>query len=225
MQQLGWTVRAVDGGAVDALAAALGVRPITARCLAARGIVDPMHARSYLDPKLAELRPPSGLAGLSRAVDRLCRAVCAGERVGCFGDYDVDGVTTAALMTGFLRKLGASACVRVARRDAGYGFGEADARWFADRGCQLVITGDCGTSDEAAIRLAAGLGIDVVVIDHHTVPATGDGGAHPAFALINPLRADSTFPFRGIASVGLAFYVSQRARTRLRELGFLSARP
>jgi single-stranded-DNA-specific exonuclease len=210
---------------VSALTVALGVRPITARCLAARGILDPVLARAYLDPKLAELRPPAGLAGLSRAVDRLCRAVCAGERVGCFGDYDVDGVTTAALMTGFLRKLGTAACVRVARRDAGYGFGETDARWFAEQGCQLVVTGDCGTSDEASIRLAAGLGIDVVVIDHHTVPAGEGAGAHPAFALINPLRADSTFPFRGMASVGLAFYVMQRVRTRLRELGFFSARP
>src|SRR5690606_3630046 len=230
---LGWTVRQLDGGAVAQLSAALGVRPVTARCLAARGIVDPAIARSYLAPRLAELRPPAGLAGLSRAVDRLCRAVCAGERIGCFGDYDVDGVTTAALITGFLRRLGAPVCARVARRDAGYGFGEADARHFAAEGCTLVLTGDCGTSDEDAIRVAAGAGIDVIVIDHHTVPAAharpageaGEGAGHPAFALINPLRADSTFPFRGMASVGLSFYVMQRVRTRLRELGFFASRP
>ena len=223
------------------LTQALGVRPVTARCLAGRGIVDPTLARAYLAPRLAELRPPSGLAGLSRAVDRLCRAVCAGERIGCFGDYDVDGVTTAALVTGFLRQLGAPVAVRVARRDAGYGFGEADVRWFADKGCTLVITGDCGTSDEPAIRAARTQGIDVIVIDHHTVPrpvsgepgggeaGRGDGAEghdsdnHPAFALINPFRSDSTFPFRGMASVGLAFYVMQRVRTRLRELGLFSS--
>ena len=212
------------------LATALGVRPVTARALAGRGIVDPALARAYLQPKLAELRPPAGLAGLSRAVDRICRAVCAGEQVGCFGDYDVDGVTTAALVTGFLRRVGVTAWPRVARREAGYGFGAADVDWFAARGVTLVVTGDCGTSDEAAIRAAAARGIDVIVIDHHTVPAAPaadrDGeGAHPAFALINPLRADSTFPFRGMASVGLAFYVMQRVKTRLRELGFFSSRP
>lgn len=210
---------------MSALSAALGVRPVTARCLAGRGIVDPELARSYLEPRLAELRPPAGLAGLSRAVDRLCRAVCAGERIGCFGDYDVDGVTTAALVTGFLRKLGASVVARVARREAGYGFGEEDARWFAGQGVTVIITGDCGTSDVAAIRVAAGLAADVIVIDHHTVPPApgGEAGAHPAFALINPLRSDSTFPFRGMASVGLAFYVMQRLRTRLRELGYFQA--
>ncbi len=232
MEKLGWTIRDVHGGTVSALSAALGVRPVTARCLAGRGIDDPVVARSYLEPRLSELRPPSGLAGLSRAVERLCRAICAGERIGCFGDYDVDGVTTTALVTGFLRRLGVAATARVARREAGYGFGEADARWFAEQGCTLVITGDCGTSDVAAIQLAAGLGVDVIVIDHHTVPPATDCrdpetglGGHPAFALINPLRNDSTFPFRGMASVGLAFYVMQRVRTRLRELGYFSSGP
>lgn len=226
MSTLGWTIRQVDERAVSELATVLGKRPVTARVLAGRGIVDPALARAYLDPRLAELRPPSGLAGLSRAVDRICRAVCAGEQVGCFGDYDVDGVTTCALVTGFLRRLGVSAWPRVARREAGYGFGAADVDWFAGKGAGVVITGDCGTSDEAAIRAAAARGIDVIVIDHHTVPAAGEGeGAHPAFALINPLRADSTFPFRGMASVGLAFYVMQRVRTRLRELGYFASRP
>ncbi len=225
---LGWTIRQVDESAVSALAVTLGKRPVTARVLAGRGIVDPALARAYLDPRLAELRPPSGLAGLSRAVERICRAVCAGEEVGCFGDYDVDGITTCALVTGFLRRLGVSASPRVARREAGYGFGAADVDWFAARSATLVVTGDCGTSDEAAIRAAAARGIDVIVIDHHTVPAAGPGpgdgeGSHPAFALINPLRADSTFPFRGMASVGLAFYVMQRVKTRLRELGFFDA--
>lgn len=226
MSSLGWTIRQVDERAVSQLATALGKRPVTARVLAGRGIVDPALARAYLDPRLAELRPPSGLAGLSRAVDRICRAVCAGEQVGCFGDYDVDGVTTCALVTGFLRRLGATAWPRVARRDAGYGFGAADVDWFAARGATVVVTGDCGTSDEPAIRAASARGIDVIVIDHHTVPAAGEGeGAHPAFALINPLRTDSTFPFRGMASVGLAFYVMQRVRTRLRELGFFARCP
>jgi single-stranded-DNA-specific exonuclease len=228
VSNLGWTIRQVDDAAVSQLASVLGVRPVTARCLAGRGIVEPELARSYLKPRLAELRPPSGLAGLSRAVDRLCRAICAGERIGCFGDYDVDGVTTAALITGFLRSISVAARARVARRDAGYGFGLADVEYFAGEGCALVITGDCGTSDEEAIRAAGARGIDVIVIDHHTVPRAVDaerGAVHPAYALINPLRGDSTFPFRGMASVGLAFYVMQRVRTRLRELGFFTARP
>jgi single-stranded-DNA-specific exonuclease len=154
--------------------------------------------------------------------------VIAGERIGVFGDYDVDGVTTAALLTAFLRAAGAAVEVAVARRDAGYGFTAAAAADFAARGCRVIVTGDCGTNDLEAIAVAAAHGIDVIVVDHHTVP--GADTPHPALSLVNPYRADSTFPFRGMASVGLAFYVAAAVRTELRErrwfeLGSRAGRP
>ena len=98
------------------------MRPATARCLVARGVVEPSEAQGFIDPRLAALRPPSGLAGLSLAVERVADAVVRGERIGVFGDYDVDGITTAALLTSFLRAAGAQVECAVARRDAGYGF-------------------------------------------------------------------------------------------------------
>lgn len=152
------------------------------------------------------------------AVDRLGDAVMRGERIGIFGDYDVDGVTTAALLTAFLRASGAQVEVAVARRDAGYGFTADAAAQFARQGCTVVVTGDCGTSDLEALAAAASHGLEVIVIDHHTVPAAG--GSHPSLALVNPLRSDSTFPFRGMASVGLAFYVAASLRTELRDRGW-----
>jgi len=208
-------LRRVDENLVSKLAGALRVRPATARCLVGRGVIDPGDARGFIDPRLAALRPPNGLAGMSRAVGRIADAVIGGERIGVFGDYDVDGVTTAALLTAFLRAAGAVVEVAVARRDAGYGFTAAAASDFATRGCQVVVTGDCGTSDLEAIAVAASRGIDVIVVDHHTVPVAGS--AHPALSLVNPHRSDSTFPFRGMASVGLAFYVAAAVRTELRE--------
>ncbi|MEZ4367183.1 MAG: DHHA1 domain-containing protein [Kofleriaceae bacterium] len=114
--------------------------------------------------------------------------------------------------------------VAVASRDAGYGFSQAAVTDFVARGCTLVVTGDCGTSDVASIEAARAHGVDVIVIDHHTVPAEG-GPAHPALALVNPLRADSAFPFRGMASVGLAFYVVCALRTQLRDAGHFRGRP
>ena len=205
------------------LAAALRVRPPTARCLVARGVTDPRDAQGFIDPRLAALRPPAGLAGLAPAVGRIADAVCKGERIGVFGDYDVDGVTTAALLTSFLRSAGGDVACAVARRDAGYGFTVAAAADFAARGCKLVVTGDCGTSDLEAIAAAAAAGIEVIVVDHHTVPAADR--AHPAWSLVNPFRADSTFPFRGMASVGLGFYVAASVRTELRDRGWFSNRP
>lgn len=207
---------------VGRLTGALGVRQVTARCLAARGIADADQARLYLQPRLAQLRRPRGLAGLERAVSRVVAAVMTGERIGVFGDYDVDGVTTTALMTTYLRGLGASVMPRVARRQAGYGFGCQDADFFASAGCKLVITGDCGTSDIDAIERSAARGMDVIVVDHHTVPARDT--AHPALALINPFRNDSTFPFRDMASVGLSFYLMAALRTELRAAGYFAHR-
>jgi single-stranded-DNA-specific exonuclease len=189
----------------------------------ARGITELHAARSFVDPRLAALRPPTGLAGLGGAVERIVDAVVRGDRIGVFGDYDVDGVTTTALLTSFLRGVGAHVEAAVARRDAGYGFTPAAAADFADRGCRLIVTGDCGTSDQVAIGAAATRGVDVVVIDHHTVPAAGD--AHPALALVNPFCHDSTFPFRGMASVGLGFYVAATVRTALRDRGWFRGRP
>jgi single-stranded-DNA-specific exonuclease len=208
-------LRHVDETLVSKLAGALRVRPATARCLVARGVTEPHDAQGFIDPRLAALRPPTGLAGMSRAVGRIADAVIAGRRIGVFGDYDVDGVTTAALLTAFLRAAGGTVEVAVARRDAGYGFTAAAAADFAARGCEVIITGDCGTSDLEAIAAAAAHRIDVIVVDHHTVP--GADAPHPSLALVNPYRADSTFPFRGMASVGLAFYVAAAVRTELRE--------
>src|SRR5439155_6187502 len=141
-------------------------------------IVDPERGRRFLAPRLADLRSPDGglagathaMAGFSRAVERLGRAVLDGETVGVFGDYDVDGVTTCALLSRYLLDLGARVVPRVARRDAGYGFGVADADGFVEAGCAVVVTGDCGTSDFDAIARARTRGIDVIVVEHHQVP-------------------------------------------------------
>ncbi len=219
-------LRALDDALVARLGAALRVKPATARCLVARGVTTPTEAQGFIDPRLAALRPPAGLAGMPDAVGRIADAVERRERIGVFGDYDVDGVTTAALLTSFLRACGASVEPAVAAREAGYGFTAMAAADFSARGCSLVITGDCGTSDLDALYAAAAAGIEVVVIDHHTVPAAGR--EHPAKVLVNPFRADSSFPFRGMASVGLAFYVAASVRTELRDRGYFrkpGARP
>ncbi|MEO6776566.1 MAG: single-stranded-DNA-specific exonuclease RecJ [Kofleriaceae bacterium] len=216
-------LRTLDDRIVNRISSTLRVRPATARCLVARGVTEPAEAQGFIDPRLAALRPPQGLAGMARAVGRIADAVQRGERIGVFGDYDVDGVTTAALLTSFLRASGAHVECAVARREAGYGFTSEAAADFARRECRLVVTGDCGTSDLDAIYAGAALGVEVIVVDHHTVPAAGT--VHPAFSLVNPFRTDSTFPFRGMASVGLMFYVAASVRTELRDRGWYRNRP
>jgi single-stranded-DNA-specific exonuclease len=215
-----WRVRPSDEGVATRLAAEARLRPLTARILVARGLDDPERVARFLAPRLADLRAPVGMADLERALDRLQRAILAGERIGVFGDYDVDGVTTAAVLTSALRGLGAAAVVpRAASRSSGYGLGPAEAARFLDDGCRVVVTGDCGTSDHEAIALCAERGVDVIVIDHHQVPE----GSWRALALINPHRRDDEFPFKGLASCGVAFYLGAALRSRLRAAGHPAA--
>ena len=119
------------------------------------------------------------------------------ERIGVFGDYDVDGVTTAAVLTTMLRAFGAQVVARVAHRSSGYGLSPGDVTQFLDQGCTLVVTGDCGTSDGEAIVLCRARGVDVIVIDHHHVPSVS-----AASAPLDPHRSDDKFPFKGLASCG-----------------------
>ena len=217
-----WQIAQPDEQQAQSLARELALAPATALVLVGRGLSEPDAVARFLAPRLAELRSPDTMAGFARAVDRLARAVRAGEPIGVFGDYDVDGVTTAALLTSFLRKCGATVHVRVARRDAGYGFGVADAEVFAAKSCAVVITGDCGTSDHEAVSAARARGIDVVIVDHHQVPE----GETAAYALINPHQPGCAFPFKGLCSAGVAFYLAAALRTRLRAEGhFTSGEP
>ena len=197
----------------------LGLRYLTAQLLINRGIRDEQEARKFLDPRLSDLRPPEGplpMAGFGLAADRLKRAVIDREVVGIFGDYDVDGVTTCSLLTDFMNRAGATVSPRVARRGDGYGFGKADAHDLAAVGCSVIVTGDCGTSDHETLAQCRSMGIDVIVVDHHQVPERPP----EALALLNPHQPGCAFPFKGLASVGVAFYLAAALRTRLRAAGW-----
>lgn len=214
-----WRARPTDEGLVARLAGELGLRKLTARVLVARGLDSPTVVGRFLLPRLGDLRPPEGIADLDRALARLAQAAVTAERVGVFGDYDVDGVTTAAVLTQALRALGCDVVPRMARRASGYGLSPEDAQAFVDAGCRVVVTGDCGTSDHQALALCRAAAVDTIVIDHHQVPS----GPSAAYALINPHRPDDRFPFKGLASCGVAFYIAAALRTRLRAAGHAGA--
>jgi single-stranded-DNA-specific exonuclease len=208
---IAWEAPSIDEAKVAALVTAAGIRPLTARLLVARGIAEADLAARFLAPRLANLRPPDGMVDLQRAIERLVAAFAAGETIGVFGDYDVDGVTTAAVLTSAFRAFGGRVVARAASRNAGYGLGVDDVGRFADAGCRVLVTGDCGTSDHEALSSARERGIDTIVIDHHELPE----GETAAYALVNSRRPDDTFPFKGLASCGVAFYLAAALRTRL----------
>jgi len=210
-----WRVRPANADNARGLADGLGVRGLTARILAARGFSTIESAERFLLPRLSDLRPPLGIADLDRAIDRILAASQNDEKVAVFGDYDVDGITSAAILIGLVRALGLSVVARAAKRSSGYGFSPADAAFFVEQGCTLVLTGDCGTSDVESLAFCRSRGVDVIVIDHHHVPT----GESQAFALLNSHRQDDAFPFKGLASCGVAFYLAAAVRSRLRAEG------
>ncbi|MFH2009793.1 MAG: single-stranded-DNA-specific exonuclease RecJ [bacterium] len=200
------------------LAKALGVRPTTAQVLLRRGVSDAQDARDYLEPRLKRLLDPAEMADFKRAVTRVADAVERKERCGVFGDYDVDGITAAAVITQILTELGPEPECRVASRDHGYGLTTVDIEAFRKAGCSLVIACDVGSGDHPAIDAAVAAGIDVVVLDHHHIPEDPP----PAYALVNPGRPGCPFPFHDMASVGVAFYVAAALRTELDDRGYFA---
>jgi hypothetical protein len=192
-----WRVRPADEGLVARLAAQARLRPLTARILVSRGHGDLALVGRFLAPRLADLRPPQGIADLDRALDRLGAALQSGQRIGVFGDYDVDGVTTAAVLTLALRALGGTVVPRVASRSSGYGLSPADAARFADEGCQVVVTGDCGTSDHEAIARCQDRGRRR---DRHRSPP-GAGGPDPGPCPHQSAPGGRSLPLQGAGLV------------------------
>lgn len=194
------------------LGRACSVSPTLGQVLLNRGLEQADYARTFLAPKLAHLTRPDGMADRARAAARLAEAVRRRERIVVFGDYDVDGTTSAAILSGILEQLGADVRVMVANRFlGGYGFSDVALQRALACDPKLIVTCDCGSSDHARIRLAKALGVDVIVVDHHLVPAE----PLDALAFLNPHRPECQFPFKGLCSAGLALSIGAAVRAEL----------
>lgn len=169
-------------------------------------------ARDWLTPKLATLTPPDGMADRVEACSRLAAAVKRGESIVVFGDYDCDGITSTAILTEVLRTVGGRVTPCLANRfDGGYGVSEAAVGRILAAKPSLVVTCDCGSSDHASLSRLRELGVDVIVIDHHLVPDQ----PLPAVAFLNPHRPECAFPFKYLASCGLALSIAAGLRKEL----------
>ena len=152
------------------------------------------------------LHRPELLTDLPRAVQRIEEAIRAGDRIVVFGDYDVDGITSTALLLDCLQVCGASCdFILPVRHTDGYGIKPPGLRRALEKGARLILTVDNGISAFEALELAQREGVDVVVIDHHRQVQE----LPPAHSIVNPNRLDCDYPFKGLAGVGLAFKVVQ----------------
>ena len=191
-----------DAAIVRALRDELSLPEPICRLLAARGHTPVETAKRYLRPRLEQLLPPEQLLDLGRAVERLARAVRGGETILVHGDYDVDGMSSSALLTRAIRALGGIVVPFIPQRLVdGYDLGDAGVQAARAAGATVVVTCDCGTSALAAVSALQQAGIDVIISDHHL-----PGGALPnAFAVLNPKRPGCTSEDKDLAAVGVAF--------------------
>ncbi|MDA0998314.1 MAG: single-stranded-DNA-specific exonuclease RecJ [Proteobacteria bacterium] len=211
-----WVMAEPDQRMTMALAQSLGVSEIVARVLAERGIsLD--DAGRFLNPTLRDLLPdPSRFKDLDKAVGRIADAIKNGERIALFGDYDVDGATSSAILSRFLCHAGAPPLIHIPDRiKEGYGPNAPAMRALAGKGAKLVLTLDCGTTSFEPLAEARDAGLDVIIVDHHEP----EPALPPVFAVVNPNRLDEDGAYGQLCTAGLAFVLAVGLNRELRARG------
>lgn len=218
-----WLERPVDPRTVQTLVQRWELSELTARVLAGRGI-DVDDVPGFLAPTLRDLLPdPHRFLDMGQGAERLAGAIMQNECIGIFGDYDVDGATSSALLSRFVRAVGGRTAVHIPDRiKEGYGPNTAAILGLKDNhGASVVVTVDCGTLAFEPLAAARDAGIDVVVVDHHTAEAD----LPKAEAVINPNRLDETAGYGQLAAVGVTFLLVVAINRVLRGAGWYTSRP
>lgn len=206
-----WTLPEIDAPAAERLARQCGLEPPAARVFWSRGLREPAAVDAFLHPKLSGLADPFLLRGMDAAVERVLRAVRGGERILIYGDYDVDGASSIVILKLMLERLGATAAFHIPDRlKDGYGIQTGVLEQAARDGVRLVISVDTGIRAIEPVRLAAGLGLDVVITDHH-LP---EPELPPACAIVNPNQPGCDYPNKALCGAGVTFKLIQALMER-----------
>ncbi len=206
-----WIFSEIDADDRQGLAEALSISPVTASVLLARGVSTPGEANRWLQRDADVLHDPFLLPDIEPAIDRLHQARQCDELVCFYGDYDVDGMSATSLYLTLFRSIGLRACAYIPHRmREGYGLNGPAVERLRAQGVSLLVTSDCGTTSHREISLAASLGLDVLVTDHHQ----SDEAMPPALAVMNPHRKGARYPFTGLCSGALAYKVAEAYLTK-----------
>ena len=200
MRYARWTGGDYDEAAAGRLRAA-GYPALLSAVLAARDVSTPEESAVFLERERSLSHSPMLMKDMDRAVERISRALAAGEKMAVFGDYDVDGITATVLLVDYLRSRGADCVKYIPRRiEDGYGLGRDALRLLREKGVTLVITVDCGITGVEEARFAREIGMDLVITDHHECKDVLPCAA----AVVDPRRPDCPYPFKHLAGVGVA---------------------
>ena len=200
-----WIIRKDDAATVKKFSEELGVSELTAKILVHRGISEVEDAKIFLNPEDAPFHDPFLMKDMRDAVDRIIIAIEGGEKICVYGDYDVDGMTASAILTRTLKKIGAKVENYIPTRSEGYGLNIPALKKISEGGATLLITVDCGISNESEISAVAE-NLDVIVTDHH-LPALEK--VVSAVAVVDPNQLDCDYPEKNLCGAGVAFKLSQ----------------
>jgi len=180
---------------------------LSARLLHTRGISDAETARVFLDPDFLASHDPFLLKDAEKAAERIISAIKKGERTVVYSDYDMDGIPAGAMFHDFFKRIGYQNFYNYIphRHDEGFGLNDAAIREIADNGAKLLVTLDCGVTDVGPVEVANGLGMDVIITDHHTPPAE----LPAAFAIVDPKQADCAYPDKDLCGAGVGWKLIQ----------------
>ncbi|GHB40324.1 single-stranded-DNA-specific exonuclease RecJ [Mongoliitalea lutea] len=202
-----WMIREkADESVVQALSKDINVNPTLANMLANRGVHNFQLAKEFFRPDLDKLHDPFLMKDMDRAVERLQQAITNREKILVYGDYDVDGTTSVALMYGFLNRFYSRLEFYIPDRyKEGYGISERGVRYAAENGFTLIVSLDCGIKAIQKVALGKELGVDFIICDHHT-----PGDELPAAAaILDPKRKDCAYPYKELSGCGVGFKLIQ----------------
>lgn len=198
-----WRIKPSDPSIQSRIASELRVSNITAQLLANRGITDSKSAADFMGCSLASCHDPLLMKDMEKAVGRIRKAISTKEKILIYGDYDVDGMTSVAMVYSALKSLGADASYYIPNRlEEGYGLNTGAIKRAQRGNVSLIITVDCGITSFKEIEYASSARIDVIVTDHHEIL---EGRTPEAYAVINPMQKDCPYPFKHLAGVGIAY--------------------
>ncbi|MCK5167733.1 MAG: DHH family phosphoesterase, partial [Rhodospirillaceae bacterium] len=212
-----WTVKGTNERLAMAISQRLRVPEIVGGVLARRGI-ELEDAENFLDPKIkTNLPDPTHLLDMEKAAARISDAIINDELIAVFGDYDVDGATSSALLKMFINAAGGKVTVYIPDRiKEGYGPNVDAMATLKEQGAHVVVTVDCGTTAFDALKSATEMGLDVLVVDHHEA----ETALPDVMAVVNPKRIDEASPHTQMAAVGVTFLVCVQVNRILRERGW-----
>lgn len=216
-----WILQKENQKLSEKISKSLNISPITAQLLINRGINTVEEAHQFLNSSLFDLPSPFLMSGMDKAVQRIIKAIENMEKIGIYGDYDVDGVTSTALLYNFLKELGSRVTYyNPDRFTEGYGINIEAIKKLNDQGVKLIISGDCGITAVDEVEKAKEFGIDFIITDHHKPPEE----IPKAIAVLNPQLSDCSYPGKEITGVGVIFNLALALRRTLRETGFFEGK-